>query len=112
MHNVVLYDGVLVPVSEKKILSLETVLSSPITLVTIVFSVLKITSQISQLHYLAYFATLSGNFVTLSVSCYIIGKSGVTLSADVTLSSVTGIPIPNLVTKNHMQCMGGGGITV
>ncbi len=32
----------------------------------------------------AYFVTLSGDFVTLSVSCYIIGKFGVTLSADVT----------------------------
>ncbi len=44
----------------------------------------------------AYFVTLSGDFVTLSVSCYIIGKFGVTLSVDVTvlgvvtLSGVTG----------------------
>ncbi len=33
----------------------------------------------------AYSVTLSGDFVTLSVSCYIIGKFGVTLSVDVTL---------------------------
>ncbi len=36
----------------------------------------------------ANFVTLSGNFVTLSVSCYIIGKIGVTLSVDVTLLDV------------------------
>ncbi len=32
-----------------------------------------------------YFITLSGNFAALLVSCYIIGKFGVTLSVDVTL---------------------------
>ncbi len=36
----------------------------------------------------AYFVTLSGDFVTLSVSCYIIGKFGVTVSVDVTLHGV------------------------
>ena len=33
----------------------------------------------------AYFVTSSGDFVTLSVSCYIVGKFGATLSVDVTL---------------------------
>ncbi len=33
----------------------------------------------------AYFVTLTCAFVTLSVSCYIIGKFGVTLSVDITL---------------------------
>ena len=33
----------------------------------------------------AYFVASSGDFVTLSVSSYIIGKFGVTLSVDVTL---------------------------
>ena len=48
----------------------------------------------------AYFVTLSGDFVTLSVSCYIIGKFGVTVSVDVTLyavvtlSGVTGRWVP------------------
>ncbi len=36
----------------------------------------------------AYFVTLSGDFVTLSVSCYIIGKFVVTVSVDVTLYGV------------------------
>ncbi len=35
-----------------------------------------------------YVVTLSGDFVTISVSCYIIGKFGVTLSVDVTLLGV------------------------
>ncbi len=36
----------------------------------------------------AYLVTLSGDFVTLSVSCYIIGKFIVTLLVDVTLLDV------------------------
>ncbi len=36
----------------------------------------------------AYFVTLYGDFATLSVICYIIGKFGVTLSVDVTLAGV------------------------
>ncbi len=36
----------------------------------------------------AYFVTLSGDFATLSVGCYIIGKFGVLLWVDVTFSGV------------------------
>ncbi len=39
----------------------------------------------------AYFVTLSGDFVTLSVSCYIICKFGVTVSVDATLHNVYGV---------------------
>ncbi len=56
----------------------------------------------------AYFVTLSGDLATLSASCYIISKFGVTLSVDVTLSDVvtsSGITKPRIFHPEGIQVL-------